>query len=106
MRRRFALVGGRQRAAAEVSGLTCALTRAPCVDACAVTLPDGDVVCAMEKVAQVRGLLHEPDLQKRDAFEEAVRARMEPVMELDRSACVSWKRLMPQGGISVFLPSC
>lgn len=103
MRRRFSLVRARRCAAAEVPWLTCALTGAPCVDACEVTLPDGNVVRAMEKAAQVRGLQHEPDLQMREAFEEAVGVRMGPAEELDRSACASWKRLMPPEGIRPFL---
>lgn len=97
MRRRFALVRARRAAAEAEERFRCALTGAPVVDA--VRLADGRA--AMEKAAQVQGLEATKDVPLRAAFASAVAARMEPVA-LDASACVGWRRLMPEGGRAPF----
>ena len=96
MENRFALVEARRAVAkAEPERFRCALTGAPAVDA--VRLADGTL--AMEKVAVVRKLDHEPDAATREAFEAAVQARYNEV-PLRREECVSWRRLMPEGGLT------
>jgi hypothetical protein len=97
---RFALVRARRAAQqADPDKHTCALTGAPLVDA--VRLEDGRL--AMEKAALVRELPFEADADARAAFDAAVDARLERVA-LRKEACLSWRKLMPEGGLPPFAP--
>ena len=53
-------------------------------------------------VAIARGWAHEPDAALRERFEAAVQDVLEPV-ELDKSACVSWRKLIPEEGLEPFV---
>ena len=102
MNRRFALTKARNTVADAHSELRCALTAAPLVDAVTVTSEGPHKgKLAMEKAAVVAGVEHEPAQSVRDRFEAEVQAVMEAV-ELDKSKCVNWRKLMPEGGLPPF----
>lgn len=86
-----------RRAVAKDAAWRCALTGAPLVDA--ARLEDGRFV--MERAAIVRDLACTACEARRAEFEALVAAREETV-EFDRSACVSWRRRVPEGGIAPF----
>lgn len=99
MDRRFARVRAqREVLASKPDAFTCAATGSPLVDA--VQCDDGSLV--MEKVARIRGQSFVPCLEVRDAFNAEV-SRCTDNVTLDKSACVSWRRQMPEGGIPVFV---
>ena len=102
MNRRFALTKARNTVADAHSELRCALTAAPLVDAVTVTSEGPHKgKLAMEKAAVVAGVEHEPAQSVRDRFEAEVQAVMETV-ELDKSKCINWRKLMPEGGLPPF----
>lgn len=98
METRMELVRARRAVATGNADFRCALTGAPLVDA--VRLADGRL--AMEKAAQVSELQYEPADSVRNAFEAAVRALVRPTI-LRR--CTSWRKRMPEDGLTPFAVS-
>ena len=97
MENRMALTAARRRVAErDPERFRCSLSGKPAVDA--VRCADGAV--AAEKAAMLEKTTKppEPDEEVRAAFEEAVMREYAPVA-LDTTACVSWKRQMPVGGL-------
>ena len=79
--------------ARRATGMTCAITGAPLVDA--VRLADGR--CVMERQAILMGVPYEADAETRTRFDALVREHTEPVT-MGR-AVVKWRDLMPESGI-------
>lgn len=99
MQRRFALVQARRRAAEEDPHFRCSLTGAPAVDA--VRLSGGEV--AMEKAAIVASKSHTAAADVRLVFEKRVNELLVPCPSSPPpEACVSWRKVMPEGGIVPF----
>ena len=76
---------------------TCGLTGAPLVNA--VVTSDGTVAIEGGTGAWCS---YTPDVERRDAFAQEVAARADAVTNADTVACTTWKRQMPEGGLTVF----
>ena len=80
------------------TGITCAVTGAPLVDAVRLT-DDGRVV--MEKQAILMGVPYEVDVTAREQFAAAV-ARCRGARVRLGDGAIPWRECMPEGGIAPF----